>query len=85
MASISVVDPDLRQEDNEVSVIKTPPLNITTVSLNSFQGPFFPFPKPQMQKTRRISATGFSNLMPGNVLLSHGNCHTIIDAVSFHF
>ncbi len=41
--------------------------------------------KPRQQKTRYIAATGFSYLEPGNVLLSHSKCYTIIGAVSFHY
>ena len=37
------------------------------------------------KKTRYIAATGFSYLKPGNVLLSHSKCYTIIGAVSFHY
>ena len=40
---------------------------------------------PRQQKTRHIAATGFSYLEPGNVLLSHSKCYTIIGAVSFHY
>ena len=39
----------------------------------------------RQQKTRCIAATGFSNLNPGNDLLSHNKCYTIIGAVSFHY
>ena len=39
----------------------------------------------RQQKTRHIAVTGFFNLEPGNVLLSHGRTHTIIGAVSFHY
>ncbi len=41
--------------------------------------------KPRQQKTRHIAVTGFSYLKPGNVLLSHSKCYTIIGAVSFHY
>ncbi len=37
------------------------------------------------KKTRHIAVTGFSYLEPGNVLLSHSKCYTIIGAVSFHY
>ena len=40
---------------------------------------------PRQQKTRHIAVTGFSYLKPGNVLLSHSKCYTIIGAVSFHY
>ena len=40
---------------------------------------------PRRQKTRHIAVTGFFNLKPGNVLLSHSKCYTIIGAVSFHY
>jgi hypothetical protein len=40
---------------------------------------------PRQQKTRYIAVTGFSYLEPGNVLLSHSKCYTIIGAVSFHY
>ncbi|MDC9567405.1 MULTISPECIES: hypothetical protein, partial [unclassified Pseudoalteromonas] len=33
---------------------------------------------PRQQKTRYIAVTGFSYLKPGNVLLSHSKCYTII-------
>ncbi|WP_394191684.1 hypothetical protein, partial [Pseudoalteromonas atlantica] len=32
----------------------------------------------RQQKTRCIAATGFSNLNPGDDLLSHNKCYTII-------
>ena len=43
------------------------------------------FINPRQQKTRYIAVTGFFNLNPGNVLLSHSKCYTIIGAVSFHY
>ena len=39
----------------------------------------------QTQKSPTLSNRAFSNLEPGDVLLSHGKCHTIIGAVSFHY
>ena len=41
--------------------------------------------KHKMKKSPTLSNRAFFNLEPGDDLLSHNKCYTIIGAVSFHY